>query len=93
MKKPHVIALCVLIILLGMLWPLWELSLAGVLLAALTGEWFAALVLGLLLDLLFGAPTGFLRVVQFPFALAALAAVAARAAVVGRLRPVPKNTL
>ncbi len=56
----------------------WPLSVIGVLLSALSGRWLFAILIGLLLDVAWGAPTGTARVLFFPFAAAALAGVAAR---------------
>lgn len=57
---------------IGFLMPFWPLSAVGVLLAALTGRIFFALFLGLLLDLAYGPPPGYFRILFFPFALLAL---------------------
>ena len=62
----------------GFLVPLWPLSLAGVMLAALSGRWIFAVITGLLLDLAWGAPTGTLHYFFFPFTIAALLGFIAR---------------
>jgi hypothetical protein len=58
----------------GFLLPFWPLSLLGVLLAAATGRYIASIVLGLLLDVVYGAPVGHWHVVYVPFTLAAFIA-------------------
>lgn len=60
------------------MYPLWPLSLLGVLLAALSGRWIFALFMGLLLDLAWGNPLGAWSYVYLPFAGAALAGALAR---------------
>ena len=62
----------------GVLLPFWPLSIAGVLIAALSGRWIFAVIIALLVDLAWGAPTGVLHFLYFPFTLLALAAAAAR---------------
>ena len=62
----------------GFLVPLWPLSVAGVLLAALSGRWIFGVLTGLLLDLAWGAPTGTLYYFFFPFTIVALAGFIAR---------------
>ena len=63
----------------GVLLPFWPLSIVGVLIGALSGRWIFAVVVALLIDLAWGAPTGVLHFLYFPFTLLALAAAAARA--------------
>ncbi len=62
----------------GFLVPFWPLSVAGVLIAALSGRWIFGVILGLLLDLAWGAPTGTLRYLFFPFTILALTGFLAR---------------
>ncbi len=62
----------------GFLMPWWPFSVLGVVIAALSGRWIFAVILGLLLDLAWGAPTGSLGYFFFPFTAAALACVVAR---------------
>ncbi len=52
--------------------PLWPLSVVGVVLAALSGRWIFAVIVGLMLDLAWGAPTGMYRYLFFPFTIVAL---------------------
>jgi hypothetical protein len=61
----------------GFLFAYWPLALAGVAVAALGGSGASALGLGLLCDLAYGAPPGWLQYAVFPFTLAALAAFVA----------------
>jgi hypothetical protein len=62
----------------GFLVPFWPLALFGVALCALSGRYFFALFLGLLLDLAWGVPTGLLHYLYFPFAILALVCALAR---------------
>ena len=59
---------------MGFLLPLWPLCAAGILLAALTGRYFFALLLGVLLDVAWGPPAGILHYLYLPFVLLALVA-------------------
>ena len=59
----------------GFLLPLWPLSVAGIILAALSGRWLCAVLLGLLLDSAYGAPIGRWHFIYFPFTLAALVGI------------------
>lgn len=63
---------------LGYLLSVWPLSLAGVVLMALWGRWFLAVIVGLLLDLAWGAPLGLAHFLYFPFTIAAVVAALAR---------------
>ncbi|MEK7109580.1 MAG: hypothetical protein AAB919_04110 [Patescibacteria group bacterium] len=63
---------------LGFLLPFWPLSVVGILLAAGWGRWFAALLIGLLLDLAWGAPLGLTHFLYFPFTLSAVVAALIR---------------
>lgn len=56
----------------GFLVPFWPLSVAGVAIAALSGRWVFAIIVGLLLDIAWGAPTGTMHLLFFPFTLLAL---------------------
>lgn len=69
---PWVIATSFLFSAAGFLLPFWPLSGAGVLLFALTGRVFFALFVGLLLDIAWGPPPGYFRVLSFPFVLLSL---------------------
>src|SRR3989338_2105514 len=62
----------------GFLVPLWPLSVAGVILAALSGRGVFWGFTRLLLDLAWGAPTGTLHFFFFPFTIAALLGFIAR---------------
>ncbi len=62
----------------GFLIPLWPLSVLGVLLATLSGRFVAGLLIGLLLDIAWGAPAAPFGFLYFPFTLAALAVAALR---------------
>jgi hypothetical protein len=56
----------------GFLLPFWPLEVLGILVAGFSGLWMLAIILGLLLDLAYGAPVGRWHVVYFPFTLLAL---------------------
>ena len=78
----------------GFLLPFWPLEALGILFAALMGHWIFALVLGLLLDLAYSAPTGMLHPLFFPFTLlAALSIVLRRIALQYFLDSSSKETL
>ncbi len=62
----------------GFLLPFWPLSVAGVAIAALSGRWIFAVIIGLLLDIAWGAPTGTYQYIFFPFTVLALACMIAR---------------
>lgn len=63
---------------LGFLLPLWPLSVLGIVLAAAWGRWFFAVLIGLLLDLAWGAPVGLAHSLYFPFTLLAMVAALVR---------------
>lgn len=62
----------------GFLVPFWPLSVAGVAIAALSGRWIFAVIVGLLLDIAWGAPTGAYQYIFFPFTMLALVCILAR---------------
>ncbi len=62
----------------GFLVQFWPLEALGILLAALTGHWIVAIMIGLLLDLANGAPFGMLHFLYIPFTLLAIVASGAR---------------
>lgn len=62
----------------GFLMPMWPLSVLGVLICALSGRFIFAFVMGLIIDIAWGAPTGTAQYLYFPFAAVALAAIVAR---------------
>lgn len=65
--------------LFGVLVPYWPLSIAGILIAALGGEWAAAIALGIFFDVLYGRPPGgWLHVISFPLTALAVAVSLAR---------------
>jgi cell shape-determining protein MreD len=65
-------ALSFIIAAAGFLLPLWPLCVVGILIAALSGRWIFAFVLGLLIDVAWGVPVGILHFLYFPFTLLAL---------------------
>jgi len=65
----------ILLVLAGFLIPFWSLAALAVVAAAFLGEIVMALILGLLLDLVYGAPTGTFSFLLFPFTLLALLCV------------------
>jgi len=62
----------------GFLVPFWPLSVLGVLLCSFSGRYVFSLMMALLLDLAWGAPTGTAAFLFFPFAALSLAAGLAR---------------
>ncbi len=62
----------------GFLVPFWPLSIVGILMAALSGRFIFAVILGLLLDIAWGAPMGLFKYAFFPFTIVALVGVLAR---------------
>ena len=73
----------------GFLLELWPLCVTGVLLAALSGRWLFAVLVALLIDVAWGAPTGALGFILFP--LTALALIAALARMFGSRYFLDKN--
>ena len=63
--------LSVLCVLLSMVGGHWVFALIGLCIAALGGRWLLALVIGMVLDALYGSPSGMLHILQFPFLLLA----------------------
>lgn len=62
----------------GFLVPFWPLSVAGIALVSLSGRWAFAVIVGLLLDLALGAPTGTYHYFFFPFTGIALVGLVVR---------------
>ncbi|HEV7449405.1 MAG TPA: hypothetical protein VGP13_02610 [Candidatus Paceibacterota bacterium] len=62
----------------GFLLPFWPLSVLGVLIAALSGRYFFAIAMALLLDVGHGQATGLLHYFLVPFTILAVAATLAR---------------
>jgi hypothetical protein len=90
----YLYALCFAIAAAGFLLPFWPLSVLGVLIAALSGRYFFAVLMALLLDIGSGIPTGALKFLFLPFT--ALAVVASLARLVGAkyfLDKTPPDTL
>jgi len=77
----------------GFVFSWWPLAVLGVIIAALYGKWSLALTLGLLLDLLYGAPLGMTHWLLFPFTLLVLMSLAVRAFLVSYLRKAAPVTL
>ncbi len=94
LSSRYIYAISFAIAAIGFLVPFWPLSVVGVLIAALSGRFVFAIVMGLLLDLGSGIPTGLLHYVFVPFTL--LAAVAALVRLFGAtyfLDKTPQDTL
>ncbi len=62
----------------GFLVPFWPLELIGIGVATFGGSGVVAVGLGLLLDLAYGAPTGILHYLYFPFTLFAVVVLLGR---------------
>ena len=67
-------ALSFIIASTGFLLSWWPLCAAGILIAALSGRWLFAALVGILIDTAWGAPQGVLHYLYFPFTLLALLA-------------------
>jgi len=65
----------------------------GILLAALSGRWLTAVLIGVLLDVAWGAPVGRLHFLYVPFTILAVALSLCRAVIAGYIRPRPPETL
>ena len=78
LKSRYIYAITFAIAATGFLLPFWPLSVAGVLIAALSGRYAFALMVGLLLDLGAGIPTGLLHYLFAPFTVLAAAASVVR---------------
>ncbi len=90
----YIYALSFAIAAVGFLLPFWPLCVIGVLIAGLSGRYFFAILVGLLLDLGSGVPTGWLHYIFVPFTV--LAAIAALLRVFGAayfLDKTPPGTL
>jgi hypothetical protein len=80
MKNPRrwILAVFIALTALGFVLPFWPLSALGLILLSLWGRWLVALLLGLLIDVAWGAPVGALHFIYFPFAALALVVALAR---------------
>lgn len=70
----YIYAIAFAIAAVGFLLPFWPLCVIGVLIAALSGRYFFAIPMALLLDLGSGVPTGWLHYLFVPFTVLAVAA-------------------
>ena len=94
MKSTYWVSLVSFIIAaVGFLLPFWPLTAVGVLLAALSGRWFFAILLGLLIDVAYGAPVGRFYFLYVPFTLLAVVGALARYFFAGRFRQAPSQHL
>ncbi len=94
LSSRYIYAISFAIAATGFLVPLWPLCVVGILIAALSGRYFFALLMGVLIDLGFGPPAGWLYYIYMPFT--ALAAACALARFVGAsqfLDKTPPDTL
>lgn len=81
-----IVAAVIICFIAGLVLPWWPLAVFAALLAALFSWWPLAILLGLVLDCIFGAPTGFLHAVPFPFTLLIVVIVVAKALSIRHLR-------
>jgi hypothetical protein len=65
----------ILLVIVGFLLPLWELQVVGIILAGISGRYLVAFLLGLVVDIAYGPPTGVLHATFFPFTLLALLSI------------------
>jgi hypothetical protein len=66
----YVVALALLCA--GLFVPFWPIAVVGVLLLSCTGRWIAAIGAGIVLDVLWGSPTGMLSLLHIPYTLLGL---------------------
>ena len=92
-SKRNQIAIAFVLVAGGFLVSFWPLSVLGILFVAGMGRWVSAILLGLLLDIAYGAPIGFIHFIYFPFTLLALAAAGVRLFVLHYMRKSSNNTL
>jgi hypothetical protein len=92
-KNPALIAVSLLLVASAFLLPLWPLGLLGLLLLAVTGRYVVAVIVGLLLDVTYGVPTGMLHVLYVPFTLLALLVSILRYTLSGYFRDEGRDTL
>jgi hypothetical protein len=71
LSSRYIYALTFAIAAVGFLLPFWPLCVVGVLIAALSGRYFFAIVMALLLDVGSGVPTGWLHYLFVPFTVLA----------------------
>jgi hypothetical protein len=71
-------ALSFLLAAAGFLLPLWPLCIVGIFIAAFSGRWLFGITVALLIDIAWGAPTGTLHYLFFPFTLFAVLGALAR---------------
>lgn len=88
-----IVALACVLAAAGFLLPLWQIALVGVAIAALSGQWLAAVIIGLLLDIAYGAPVGRLHFLYFPFTIFALVTALVRHYATAYIRKGSRNTL
>jgi hypothetical protein len=74
----YIYALSFAIAAIGFLLPFWPLCVVGVLIAALSGRYFFAVGMALLLDLGSGAPTGIMHYLFVPYTICAVIAALVR---------------
>lgn len=74
----YIYAVSFAIAAVGFLLPFWPLSVVGILIAALSGRYFFAIVMALMLDVGSGAPIGTWHFLFVPFTIVAIAASMAR---------------
>ncbi len=70
----YIYALSFAIAAVGFLLPFWPLCVLGILIAALSGRYFFAIPMALLLDLGSGMPTGWLHYIVMPYTVLAVLA-------------------
>ena len=74
----YIYALSFAIAATGFLLPFWPLCVVGILIAALSGRYFFAIVMALLIDVGSGTPVGVLHYLFAPFGVLAVAATLVR---------------
>lgn len=77
--KFFLISISFMLVASGFFFEWWPVSVAGILLAALGGRPVASILLALLIDVAYGAPTAWFHFLYFPFTVLALLCILARA--------------
>ena len=88
-----ILALSFALAAVGFLLPLWPLTLMGIAIAALSGRWIFAVIIGLLLDVAYGTPVGRWHFLYFPFTIFAFVAALIRYYASAYIRKSSRNTL
>ncbi len=64
----------------------WPLAAIGIIFAVIVGRWPLAIILGLMLDIIYGAPLGMMHILVFPFTIFAILGALVRTFLASYLR-------